>query len=156
MNGVAMAEPAEHRELAIGYFNAAWTLIDTPDRTTEQTHELLTLTFASRQHWVEAGGDDSKLAIADWQIAHAASLVGLPELALRFAQAAVTRTVAGDLPLWMHASAHEGLARAYAAAGDRAGYEREADVTRTLLESVTDAEDREIVESQLANIPAPA
>jgi hypothetical protein len=150
-----MAEPVPHRELAVGYFNAAWTLIDLQDRTTEQSHELLTFTFASRQHWVEAGGTDENLAIADWQIAHAASLVGLPDVALRFAEAAVTRTVAGDLPLWMHASAHEGLARAYAAAGDKAGYEREADVTRTLLESVTDAENRELVESQLASIPAP-
>jgi hypothetical protein len=151
-----MAEPAEHRELAVGYFNAAWVLIDTPDRTHEQTLEVMTLTFASRQHWVEAGGTDANLAIADWQIAHAASLVGLPDVALRFAEAAVTRTVAGDLPLWMHASAHESLARAYAVAGDKAGYEREADMTRTLLESVTDAENRELVESQLASIPAPA
>jgi hypothetical protein len=84
------------------------------------------MTFASRQHWIEAGGTAENLTVADWQIAHAASL-----------------------------SAHEGLARANAAAGDHAGYEREAARTRTLIEAVSDADDRALVESQLASITAP-
>jgi hypothetical protein len=150
-----MTEAAQHRELAVTYFNAAWELIETPGRTAEQDHELLTVTFASRQHWIEAGGTDENLVIADWQIAHAASLAGLPDVALRFADAAVTRAAASDVPLWLHASAHEGLARAHAAAGDRIGYEREAEIARTLLESVSDAENRELIESQLASIPSP-
>jgi hypothetical protein len=56
----------------------------------------------------------------------------------------------------MQASAREGLARAYAAAGDRAGYDREAQRATELLEGVDDPEDRDLVRSQLASIPVPA
>jgi hypothetical protein len=151
-----MSRPAaEHRKLAIGYFNAAWDLIDVAARTPEQDRDMLTLTFASRQHWIEAGGTPENLAVADWQVAHAASQVGFGDLALAFARASVDRTEAADVPIWMKASTREGLARAYAALGDTAGFEREAALTRTLLETVTDPEDRELVEAQLASIPAP-
>jgi hypothetical protein len=143
----------DHRPLAIGYFNAAWVLIDTLNRTAEQDRDLITLTFAARQHWIDAGGTAENLTIADWQVAHAASLTGLSSLALVFADAAVQRAESSDVPTWLKASAHEGLARASAAAGDEAGYEREARLTRALLDAVTDAEDRQLVEAQLASIP---
>jgi len=148
------AEP-DHRKLAVGYFNAAWDLIDLPERTSDQDRDLLSIAVASRQHWVDAGGTAENLAVADWQVAYAASLAGFSDLALAFAQAAVDRAEAADVPVWMKASTHEGMARAHAAAGDRAGYEREAATVRSLLETVTDKEDRELIESQLASIPAP-
>lgn len=147
----------DHRALAIGYFNAAWDLIDAASRTPEEDQEMLSLALASRQHWVEAGGSLENLVVADWQVAHVASLAGLPDTALSFARSAVARTDASDadLPVWMKASAHEGLARAHAAAGDRDGYQREAAITTELLTSVDDADDRELVAGQLASIPPP-
>jgi hypothetical protein len=151
-----MTEPViDHRGLAVAYFNRAWTLIDATDRTAEQDLDLLATACASRQHWVDAGGTAQNLAIADWQVAHAASLAGLADTALAFANAAVDRAESGDLPVWMQASAHEGLARAHAAAGDRAGYDREAARTTELLATVDDAEDRDLVTSQLASIQVP-
>jgi hypothetical protein len=151
-----MTEPViDHRGLAVAYFNRAWTLIDAPDRTAEQDRDLLATTFASRQHWVDAGGTAENLAIADWQVAHAASLVGLSDTALSFATASVSRSESSDLPVWMQASAHEGLARAHAAAGDRASYDRESARANELLAAVDDPEDRDLVSRQLASIPVP-
>jgi hypothetical protein len=151
-----MTEPViDHRGLAVTYFNRAWDLIDTPDRTAEQDRDLLAAAFASRQHWVDAGGTQQNLAVSDWQVAHTASLAGLADTALAFASAAVDRSESADLPVWMQASAHEGLARAHAAAGDRDGFDREAARTRELLTSVDDPEDRDLVSSQLASIPIP-
>jgi hypothetical protein len=49
----------------------------------------------------------------------------------------------------------EGMARAHAAAGDRAGYERFVAQAHELLAQVDDDEDRELIESQLATIPPP-
>ncbi|MDQ1695514.1 MAG: hypothetical protein QOJ03_867, partial [Frankiaceae bacterium] len=49
----------------------------------------------------------------------------------------------------------EGMARAHATAGDRVGYESFAARARKLLDEVDDAEDRELIESQLATIPIP-
>jgi hypothetical protein len=151
-----MNEPViDHRGLAVSYFNRAWELIDASDRTAEQDRDLLAAAFASRQHWVDAGGTAQNLAVSDWQVAHAASLAGLPDTAMAFASAALERTEAHDLPVWMQASGHEGMARAYAAAGDRSGYDREAARTTELLATVDDAEDRDLISSQLASIPVP-
>jgi hypothetical protein len=151
----ADADAVDHRALAATYFNRAWDLIDTDSRSPEQDRDLLATALASRLHWIEAGGAPRNLAVADWQVAHAASLVGLPDTARTFAQAAADRAEAEDLPLWLKASMHEGLARAHAAARDRAGYEREAQRSRDLLAQVDDAEDRDVILGQLASIPAP-
>jgi len=150
-----MSESVNHRKLAVGYFNAAWDLIDIKDRTPEQDRDMVGTALASRQHWIEAGGTDENLAVADWQVAHTASLAGFGHVALSFAQAAVDRADSSDVPTWLKASAHEGLARAHAAAGDKVGFDREVAVARALLETVSDAADRDLVESQLASIPAP-
>jgi hypothetical protein len=148
--------PDGHRARAVGYFNAAWALIDLPGRTPQQDRDMLTLACASRQHWGEAGGTAENLAVADWQVAHAASLAGYPQVALNFASAAAERADTADLPAWLRASTHEGLARAHAGCGDGEAYQREAMLVRELLEAVTDPDDRELVASQLASIPAPA
>jgi hypothetical protein len=151
-----MTEPViDHRQLAVTYFGAAWQLIDLEARSAEQDRDMLTAACTSRQHWIEAGGTAKNLAISDWQVAHAASLAGLADTAMAFARAAVERTESASLPVWMQASAREGLARAYAAAGDRAGYDREAQRATELLADVDDPEDRDLVRSQLASIPVP-
>lgn len=146
----------EHRRQAVAYFNATWDLIDLSKRTAEQDRDMLTFAFASRQHWLEAEGTADNLAVADWQIAHAASQAGLADVALAFARAAVDRAESSDLAPWLKASTHEGLARAHALAGDGGGFTYEVDLTKALLEKVADAEDRALVETQLASIPAPA
>ena len=116
---------------------------------------MLTAAFASRQHWVQADGTDENLAVADWQVSHAASQAGFADVAVAFATAAVERAESASLPLWLQASTHEGLARAFAAAGDRPGYEQEAARARELLARVPDDDDRALIEGQLASIPAP-
>jgi hypothetical protein len=151
-----MSDDINHKKLASGYFNAAWDLIDLDVRTPEQAHDLLGLTLASRQHWLEAGGTEENLAVSDWQVAYAASLGGWADLALSFARAAVARGEAADAPTWMKASTHEGLARAHAAAGDKAGYDSEVAITRALLEQVTEKGDRDLIAGQLESIPAPS
>jgi hypothetical protein len=149
------AQP-DHRKLAVTYFNAAWGLIDKSDRTSAEDRDMLSIAAASRQHWIDAQGTAENLAVADWQVAHAASLAGFADVALSFAQAAVDRVSSADVPTWLKASTHEGLARAHAAAGDRLGYEREAARARELLATVSEAGDRDLIESQLASIPAPS
>jgi hypothetical protein len=151
----AAASRDEHARQAVGYFNAAWDHIDATNRGAEQDRDMLTAGFASRQHWIEADGTAENLAVADWQIAHAASLAGWADVALVFARSAVHRAESNDVPTWLKASTHEGLARAHATAGEGDGYTYEAALTRALLEKVADPEDRALVESQLASIPAP-
>jgi hypothetical protein len=150
-----MSGDADHRSLAVGYFNGTWDLIDATTRTPEQNLEMLTRAFASRQHWVEAGGTDENLAVADWQVAHVASLAGFTDVADAFSASAYDRARSANAPTWLQASTSEGRARACAAMHDIAGYERYAAETRDLLAKVTDLEDKQLVESQLQSIPPP-
>jgi hypothetical protein len=150
-----MTETAAHRALAVGYFNQTWELIDTAARTPEQDRDMLTMAFASRRHWIDAGGTDDNIVVADWQVAHVASLAGFAEVAAAFSASAYDRARAAALATWLLASTAEGRARACAAAGDRDGYERYAQEARELLAQVDDDEDRQLIESQLAAITAP-
>ena len=82
---------------------------------------MLAVAAASRQHWVDANGTDENLAVADWQVAHTASLAGFADVALSYAKAAVDRAgqvLSGDRPPTSELALH--LA-AYAATGTGAG-----------------------------------
>ena len=144
-----------HTSFAKAAFNGAWDLIDKPDRSADDDRQMLTLAFASRWHWGEVGSAENK-AIADWQVAHVASLIGETSLALAYAQAAYDAARRDDdLPDWLRASTAQGLARAHACAGDRASYEVYAAEARELIEHLDDEEDRELILGQLASIPVP-
>lgn len=143
-----------HRAFATAAFNGAWELIDLPERTAEQDRRMLVLAFAARWHWGEIGTDEN-VAISDWQVAHVASLAGETALAMSFARSAYDLARSATLPDWLRASTAEGLARACAVGGDREGYDRYAAEARELLATVESDEDRDLIESQLASIPAP-
>jgi ADP-ribose pyrophosphatase YjhB (NUDIX family) len=145
----------QQRSLAVASFNRAWDLIDLADRTDEQTRDMFATACASRALWSDIGTDEN-LAVADWQVAHAASLIGWADVALEFAAAAERRARSAALPEWLHASTCEGLARAHAAAGDEAGYRRWREQAEHLLAAVDDDDDRALIQQQLASIVAPA
>ena len=141
-----------HRTIAIDAFNAAWDLIERADRSDDDDLEMLLLATVSRWHWSKAGGAE-QAATGDWQIAHVASLIGAAELAQRFAARCLATAEAEGWDGWRLASAHEGVARACAAAGDVAGRDRHVAAARRALEREADPDDRGPIESQLASIP---
>jgi 8-oxo-dGTP diphosphatase len=147
-------DAAQQRRLAVAAFNRAWDLIDLDDRSDEQARDMFATACASRALWSDIGSDEN-LAVADWQVAHAASLIGWADVALEFAAAAERRARSASLPVWLQASTCEGLARAHAVAGDEAGYRRWRDQAERLLADVDNDDDRTVVEEQLASIPAP-
>lgn len=143
-----------HSAFARAAFNATWDLIETADRSPVQDREMLIRAFAARWHW-GAVGTPENIVVSDWQVAHVASIVGEASIAMAFAQAAYDAARAQALPDWLRASTAEGLARAYALAGDRASYQRYVDEARGLLDELTDDEDRDLITAQLASIPSP-
>lgn len=143
---------AWHRTFAGAAFNRSWDLIDKADRSAEDEAELLAAVFASRYHWEPIGNDENK-AVGDWQIAHAASHLGLEPIAMRFATSALERTQAAGRDDWLLASCYEGVARAHAVAGNAEERDRYITLARWVLETVDDAEDRELIESQISTIP---
>jgi len=145
-------EAEQHRRFAVATFNAAWELMNKNVRTRDEDDEMLATTFASRYHWGKIGGPE-QLATADWQVARAASLAGLPELALRFAERALERTEDAGLRDYHIASRYEGLARAHACAGNDAERDRYIARAKEALANISDADDREVIERQLSSVP---
>ena len=143
-----------HLLFGVGLFNQCWELINKPDRTENENVEMLLRAMASRWHWEQVGGPE-QVATGDWQVAHVASLLGLGDLAVTFATRNLDMTSSSEWDGWRLASAHEGMARACAAAGDAEGYERHAAEAARVLEDESDPENRRHVADQLASIPPP-
>jgi DNA-binding transcriptional MerR regulator len=148
----AELDPATQRALAVSLFNRVWELLEKTDRTSVDDEELVNAAHASRYHWTSIG-TPKHLAIGDWQISRVYSTLGRPEPAVVHARLCLdSARLVTDEP-WLLASAYEGLARAYATAGDRAAAQEWKDKAVAQLELVTDADDREIVEQDVASLP---
>jgi hypothetical protein len=141
-----------HRIFAASCFNQAWDLIEKADRTTEDDAAMLAATFASRHHWDVVGTDENRV-VGDWQIAHVASLLGMADVSLTYARAALDRAVEHGFEGWRLASCHEGMARAHACSGNSSERDRHMKTARILLDKVDDPGERNLVLAQLESVP---
>jgi DNA-binding transcriptional MerR regulator len=143
---------ATRRALAAGLFNHVWTLLETQDRTREQNDEMVHAAHASRYHWGEIG-DAKNLAIGEWQCSRVYAVLGRGEPALHHARRCLEITEGHKAERWLLASAYEALARASAVAGDRAGAAEWKQKAQATMAEVEDADDRQIVEGDIATLP---
>jgi hypothetical protein len=143
----------DDRELATQLFNRCWQLLESP-RDADDDVELLTAAFGSRYHWLIAGGLEQWI-VSDWMVARAAAAVGDGQLSLLFAKRAHLRAQESEVPDWLVASGAEGVARAYAAAGDAERFGHYHALATRLVSVIADDEDRALIASQLADIKAP-
>ena len=144
--------PDSERQLAADLFNLVWTLLEQTGRTTEDDDRMVHAAHASRYHWGQVGGPE-QLAIGEWQCARVYSVLGRAEPALHHARRCLDIATASTVPDWLIASAHEGLARAYAVAGQRESALASRAAAEAALAKVTDAEDRQVVQDDLASLP---
>ena len=144
--------PDSERQLAADLFNLVWTLLEQTGRTTEDDDRMVHAAHASRYHWGQVGGPE-QLAIGEWQCARVYSVLGRAEPALHHARRCLEIATANPVPDWLIASAHEGLARAYAVAGQRESAFASRAAAEAALTKVTDAEDRQVVQDDLASLP---
>lgn len=143
---------AWHRKVAVGQFNAAWDLIDKSDRSADEDAEMLLAAVTSRWHWAKIGTAEN-VAAGDWQIAHVAAHLGYSELSLAFATRNLDAAVEHGWSGWRLASAHEGVARAWAVSGDEAKVAEHVTAAERALESEDDPDSAQVVVDQLATIP---
>jgi hypothetical protein len=145
----------QRRRLAVDLFNHAWTLLRLPERTPEQDDELIHAAHASRHHWGEVG-TAANLARGEWQCSRVYVTLGRGEPAVHHAERclAYCEGSADELEEWDLPFAYEALARAHGVAGNAEEAERFAERARELTVQVEDAEDRELLEADLAPLPA--
>jgi hypothetical protein len=147
-------DDAGHKALGIELFNFTWTLLDKKERSLEEDETMVHAAHASRFHWSKVG-KPVNFARGDWQVSRVYSVLGRAEPALHHAQrvlAVCEEHGIGDFDL---AFAHEALARAYAVFGHRTKATEHLARAKELTAAVKEADDREILEKDLATIVLP-
>jgi uncharacterized protein YndB with AHSA1/START domain len=138
-----------HRTQAIDANNAVWDALaaDPPDAT-----EVLSRAYAAAYHWKRAlGRTPANDARAAWLLARCHAVLGNGELALHHADECAAVVAGAHLADFDLAYAHEARARALAALGRDDEAADELAAARRVV--VADAEDRAIVEADLAAPP---
>jgi DNA-binding transcriptional MerR regulator len=148
-------DPVTRRALAAGLFNHCWELLETPDRTPEQDDELIHAAHASRYHWGEIADTPARLWRGEWMCSRVYAVLGRPEPALWHARRAVSLVEAGGDAVedWDPAAAWEAMARASFVAGDAAEGAVWKAKAAAFLAGIAEAEDREVIERDLAELP---
>ncbi len=145
--------PEQTRRLAVDLFNEVWRLMERDDRTVADDDRMLHAAHASRHHWGEIGGPEN-LARGEWQISRVYTVLGRAEPALHHARRCLDICVEHGIGDWDLAYAHEALARAHLAAGDRdLAIASRRDAERA-AQDIADAEDREHLERDLQTLPS--
>jgi hypothetical protein len=145
--------PAQRRQLAVDLFNHVWALLELERRSPEQDDEMIHAAHASRHHWGEIGAP-ANLARGEWQVSRVYAVLGRAEPALHHAHRCLAFVQAGDgMEDWDLPFAYEALARASAVAGRTAESVRYEQLARETGASITDAEDREHLVSELDMLP---
>jgi len=139
-----------HRRTAAKTFNEAWNYLDMKNRNPEDDMEMLRLAHASRYHWGLVGTPENQ-AVGDWQISRVYAALGESDLALRFADSALSTCKKNGLNEVVP-SAYEGIARAYAVRKDRKSATRFLKKARSSLDRLDlDKEDREVYLGQISD-----
>jgi hypothetical protein len=140
-----------HRTFAARAFNETWALLDADELTREEEEAMLAATLAQRYHWYAVGIHRNR-AIADWQVSRVAAVLGYEDLARRFGERSLEIAVEHSLDPFVKGFAHEAVARAAAIVDDIETFTEHLELARASLTEVEDDEDREILQSDLAEM----
>jgi len=142
-----------HRELAVSTFNRVWELLELPERTAEETDQMIHAAHVSCYVWSQVGGP-ANVARGEWQCARVYATLGRAEPALWHAKRCLELNEEGGegFEEWDLPSAEQGMAHAHLAAGDAEQASRWAELAREKLARVEDLEDRELIESQIGEL----
>lgn len=140
-----------HRRFAAEAFNETWRLLDADRLTREEEETMLASTFAQRHHWCHAGTERNR-AIADWQVARVAVVLGYADLARRFGERSLEVATEHGLDAFVRGFAHEAIARAAAEVDDVETFTEHLELAKAALAEVEDDEERETLAADLAEM----
>lgn len=145
-------DASQHRALAVEANNSTWELLGKEERTPEEVEEMLRRAYAAAYHWDRAAGrKPENAARADWLLARAHLVAGLPERSLHHAERCMRTCTEAGLQDFDLAYAHEATARALQALGRTE--EAQAEWAAAKAVPIAEEEDRAIVEADLAEGP---
>ena len=140
-----------HRHFSAHCFNAAWELIDKPDRTPEETEQMIQRAMASLWHWTQREDcTPQNLSIGFWQAARVYTLASEVDNARKYAQLCLDITPEED-PFYL-GYAHEAIARAEGLAGDADAAGKHLETATQLAATIPDPVHRKMLEADLESL----
>lgn len=140
-----------NRWFAADYFNRVWELLEKVGRTPDEDERMISLCHASLSHWQEwPNCTNTKRSIGYWQLARVYAILGQADNARHYAELCL-RYSQNEAPFY-RGYAHEALARAAQVAGNQDDIAQHLREARRFAAEVTDEDDREALENDLADL----
>jgi tetratricopeptide (TPR) repeat protein len=144
-------EAAAHKYFSANCFNKAWGLIDKADRTPEEDQQMVRLNQASTWHWTQREDcTDKNMSIGYWQASRIYALLGQSENARDYGQ--LSLDYSKDQAPFYGGYAHEALARAEWAAGNREKAEEHLRQAHLMAGEIKEPDDKRVLEADLETI----
>lgn len=142
-----------HRHFAVTCFNETWKYIKKKRRTEEDNRAMLYNAMTSLWHWQQRrDATATNFCISYWQVSRVYALLGDAENARLYGNLTLKASKTKGVEAVFSGFAYEALARAEAAAGNKTKRDACLAKARKIAEKVTDTEDREALEDDLATI----
>jgi hypothetical protein len=142
------------KAFAAQFFNDTWGFLDKAARSAEDTDAMIHCCHASFHHWTRVtGATPTNLAVGYWQLARVYAVAGFAAEAERYALRCMAAAKVPGAEGWVAGSAHEAIARAAALRGDRATRDEHLERAKAVAAGLTEKEDREILERDIATVP---
>ncbi len=143
-----------HQRFSVECFNAAWDLIEAPQRSIEEDEDMLRRAMTSIWHWTQRSDcTQQKVAVGYWQVSRIHALLGRADEARRYGELSLAASSAEDVAPFALAYAFEALARAEGVAGNADARDDYIVRARDVVETMSDAEARRMVLNDLETIP---
>ena len=144
---------AAHKYFSAHCFNAAWDLIDKPDRTPEEDQQMIQLNHASMWHWTQRDDFTRKNAsIGYWQASRIYALIGEADNARKYGQLCLEVSDSDELEPFYLGYAYEALARAESVAGNKEDINQYLKKAREAARRVKKSDNRKWLEDDLDTI----
>lgn len=142
-----------HRFFSAHCFNEVWGLLEKPDRSVEDDRLMREMAHASLFHWLQR--DDAtptNLSVGLWQVSRVYSVLNHPVEAMNYAEECLELSELERLSPFCLGYAHEAVARAAKVGDDGEECARALERARECLARVEDAEERSLLEADLAGL----
>lgn len=131
-----------HRHMAAKCFNTAWEFMDKSERSPEDNEMMVYSTMASRFHWGQIG-EPIHFQRGEWQISRVYTVLEREKQALHHAKICLKLTQEHDFKDFDLAFAYESMARASAATGNGADFEKYYKLAQEAGEAIKEKGDRD-------------
>lgn len=150
MSSPAFDTIAAHRHFSAACFNGVWDLLEQPNRSPGDDVRLLAAAHASLWHWLQRPDCTPRnLSVGYWLLSRVYAVRESATEARRYGL--LSLDAAAQEPPFYQGYAHEALARAARLAGDSRLAESHLAEARRFAAQVAEAEERAMLENDLAS-----